>query len=407
MVWLPARAEDFLWTPSSPGVEMTIVTNSGPVIYSVVRVERERFGREFSLVTTLGSNTVAGVETLSRQLARLPEEMGAPVAAINADFFMMAGAAKGDPRGVHILRGELVSVPVGPAAFWVDTKGRWRGESLGNRLTVTWPGGGTNLAGLNEQLGTNTIVLFTPRMGTLYEYRPPTNSRNSSVTRANSTAKPEPDFPPKPGFIRPPGGREYVLQHAGDGPWLPLRVGRTYQAVVIESRDGFTYVPPGKMVLMLGSNLVVALPELTNGTPVTITAATEPDLIGVQEAIGSGPMLVREGQRYEVTARLSDTLQPRSAIGWNRKHLFMVVADGRQPGLSVGVRLEVMADFMIELGCEESLNLDGGQSSVLWLNGEIINHPSDGAKNTATADRVRGKEREVANAIVILRKSEE
>jgi len=158
---------------------------------------------------------------------------------------------------------------------------------------------------------------------------------------------------------------------------------------------------------MLGSNLIETLPALTNGTPVTITAATEPDVTGVQEAIGSGPMLVRNGERHEVTARLSDTLQPRSAIGWNRKHLFMVVADGRQPGLSVGVRLEVMADFMIELGCEESLNLDGGQSSVLWLNGEIINHPSDGAKNTATADRVRGKEREVANAIVILRKPEE
>jgi hypothetical protein len=300
-----------------------------------------------------------------------------------------------------------VSVPVGPAAFWVDTEGRWRGEWLGNRLTVAWPGSGMNLAGLNEQLGTNTMVLFTPRMGTLYQYRPPTNSRNSSVTSANSSAKPEPNFPPKPGFIRPPGGREYILQHTGDGPWLRLRVGQTYQASVVESRDGFTNVPPGKMLLMFGSNLVATLPELTNGTPVTITAATEPDLTGVQEAIGSGPMLVREGQRHEVTARMSDTLQPRSAIGWNRKHLFMAVADGRQPGLSVGVRLAAMADFMIELGCEESFDLDGGQSSALWLNGEIINHPSDGARNTANENRVRGREREVANAIVILRKPEE
>ncbi len=406
LVWLPAWAEDFIWRPSGPGVAMTIVTKPGPVIYSVVRVERERFGRELSLVTTLGSNTVAGMETLSRQVARLPEDMGTPVAAINADFFMMSGAAKGDPRGVHILRGELVSVPVGPAAFWVDLNGRWRGEPLGNRLTVAWPGGGMNLAGLNEQLGTNTMVLFTPQMGTLYNYRPPTNSRNSSVTRTNTSTPPS-DFPPKPGFIRPPGGREYILQRAGDGPWLPLRVGQVYQATVIGSHDGFTNVPPGKMLLMLGSNLVAALPELTNGTPVTITAATEPDLTGVQEAIGSGPMLVRNRQRHKVTARMSDTLQPRSALGWNGKHLFLAVADGRQPGWSVGVRLEVMADFMIELGCEESFDLDGGQSSALWLNGEIINHPSDGAKNTATTNRVPGREREVANAIVILRKPEE
>lgn len=412
LVWLPARAEDFVWTPDGPGVAVTLVTNPGPVIYSVVRLDRERFDQEFSLITTLGSNTVAGMETLSRQLARLPEELGTPVAAINADFFMMSGAAKGDPRGVHILRGELVSVPVGPAAFWVDTGGRWHGEPLGNRLTISWPGGGTNLAGLNEQLGTNTMVLFTPRMGTLLDFRPTTNSRNSSVTRssvtrAGSTTQADPNFPPKPGFIRPPGGREYVLERAGDGPWLPLRVGQTYQAIVVESREGFTMVPPGKMVMMLGSNLVAALPALTNGILVTITSATEPDLTGVQEAIGSGPMLVRSGERHEVKARMSDTLQPRAAIGWNQRHCFMAVADGRQPGLSVGVRLSRMADFMIELGCDESFDLDGGQSATLILNGTVINHPSDGARNTAGAKPVPGREREVANGIVVLRKQPE
>jgi exopolysaccharide biosynthesis protein len=161
------------------------------------------------------------------------------------------------------------------------------------------------------------------------------------------------------------------------------------------------------MLLMLGSNLVATLPELTNGTPVTITAATEPDLTDVQEALGSGPMLVRNGRRPELTARLSDTLQPRSAMGWNREHLFLAVADGRQPGLSVGVRLAAMADFMVELGCEEALNLDGGQSSALWLNGAIINHPSHGARNTDTINPVRGLERDVANAIVILRLPED
>ena len=158
---------------------------------------------------------------------------------------------------------------------------------------------------------------------------------------------------------------------------------------------------------MLGSNLVAEIPELTNGTPVTVTVATEPDLTGIEEALGSGPLLVRNRQRHEVTARMSDSAQPRSAIGWNKKHFFMVVADGRQPGFSVGVRLTQLADFMIELGCEEVFDLDGGQSSTLILNGAIINYPSDGAKDMGTDKAKPGREREVANGLVILRRLEE
>ena len=103
-------------------------------------------------------------------------------------------------------------------------------------------------------------------------------------------------------------------------------------------------------------------------------------------------MLVREGKRQDVVVRLSDTLQPRSALGWNEEYLYLAVADGRQREVSVGIRLEGMADFLIGLGCQEAINLDGGHSTVLMLNGRIINHP------------VQGRDREVANAIVILRK---
>jgi exopolysaccharide biosynthesis protein len=115
-------------------------------------------------------------------------------------------------------------------------------------------------------------------------------------------------------------------------------------------------------------------------------------------------MLVRDGKPYEVTARMSEQLHPRSALGWNAKYLYLVVADGRQPGLSVGIRLAEMADFMIALGCGEVINMDGGLSTTLMLNGKVINHPSDGARTSRDATSTPGKEREVANAIVVLRK---
>src|SRR6185436_16984996 len=143
-----------------------------------------------------------------------------------------------------------------------------------------------------------------------------------------------------------------TLEHSGGGPWLPLRVGHTYHARAVASSDGFTNVPPGMMLMSLGSDLFAKLPELTNGTPVTISVATEPDLSGVQTGLGTGPMLVRDGKLYEVTAQMSEQLHPRAAIGWDERYLYLVVVDGRQAGLSVGARLSQIAEFMIELGCD-------------------------------------------------------
>lgn len=388
-----AHAAEIHWQPSGPGLAMTRFTNSGPVIFSAVRIELDYFNKDLSLITTLASNQIIGTTPLLAQANALPKEWGTPVAAINADFFMMSGAAKGDPRGLHIWRGELVSVPTGPAGFWQDVKGQLHGEPVSSRLTVAWPGGGTNLCGLNEQLRTNSMVLFTPRMGRLNQDRTTTNT-TSSTSRPSRAA---PNFGiPQGGPIRPPGGREFTLEYSGTGPWMRLRVGQVYHAKVAATSDGFTNVPPGKMLMMLGSNLLARIPEITNGTPVTITVATEPDLSGIQEALGTGPMLVRDGgtnstSPHILTARMSEQMHPRAALGWNKKYLYLATADGRQKEISVGIKLSEMAAFMIELGCEEAINMDGGQSTTLMLNGKIINQQSSGLHA-------------IANGIVILRK---
>jgi hypothetical protein len=400
-----SQAGEFIWHDSSPGVAMTRYTNEGPVLYTVVRIDRDRLNKDLSLVTTLASNTVVGLDTLSNQVHALPKELGTPVAAVNADFFMMSGTTTGEPRGLQIIRGELVSVPTGSAAFWLDAQGKIHGEQVRSQLTISWPGGGTNLAGLNEQLGTNELVLFTPSMGRLYAYRAPTNRAATNRTTTTRSPASTANEIPKGGPIRPPGGREWTLAPDGPGPWLPLRVGRTYRARTIESADGFTNVPPGMMLMTLGSNLVATLPELTNGTPVNITVATDPDLSSVSEALGTGPMLVRDGKPHETKARMSEQLHPRTAIGWNDQHLFLVVADGRQTGLSVGARLSEVADFLVELGCSEAINMDGGVSTTLMLNGQTVNSPSFGINTPRVGPPNPGRQRPIKNAIVILRKT--
>ena len=51
-----------------------------------------------------------------------------------------------------------------------------------------------------------------------------------------------------------------------------------------------------------------------------------------------------------------------------------------------------LAAFMKNLGCAEAMNLDGGGSSTFWLNGKVMNSPSD------------KHERSLANAIIIVQK---
>jgi exopolysaccharide biosynthesis protein len=121
---------------------------------------------------------------------------------------------------------------------------------------------------------------------------------------------------------------------------------------------------------------------------------------GSKTALGGGPMLVHQGRRQKISRDGAGTYEsdsmferhPRSAIGWNKDYYFLVVVDGRQKNLSVGMTLEELSACMSDLGCEEALNLDGGGSSTLWYDGKVVNSPCDGV------------ERNVANAIVVVQK---
>jgi exopolysaccharide biosynthesis protein len=81
---------------------------------------------------------------------------------------------------------------------------------------------------------------------------------------------------------------------------------------------------------------------------------------------------------------------PRTAVGWNKKYIFFVVVDGRQKELSMGMTYVELAHFFKNLGCTEAINLDGGGSTTFWLDGKIMNSPSD------------KHERSVANCLFIV-----
>ncbi len=104
---------------------------------------------------------------------------------------------------------------------------------------------------------------------------------------------------------------------------------------------------------------------------------------GVWQAFSFGPGLVENGsvcvdENDEVgRAKASN---PRTAIGLiGENHFVFVVSDGRTDE-SEGLSLYELAEFMQSLGVKEAYNLDGGGSSTMYFNGEVINNPTSGGR---------------------------
>ncbi len=69
---------------------------------------------------------------------------------------------------------------------------------------------------------------------------------------------------------------------------------------------------------------------------------------------------------------------PRTCIGYTRDHkLIIMVIQGRFPGVAEGATLQHEAQLLLDLGCVEALNLDGGGSSCMLINGKATITPSD------------------------------
>ena len=116
---------------------------------------------------------------------------------------------------------------------------------------------------------------------------------------------------------------------------------------------------------------------------------------GVWNTLSFGPALVNNGQvlsgidQVEVDTNVGNHSiqgkQPRTAIGIiDDNHFVFVVVDGRSR-TSSGVTMSGLAEIMQSLGAKTAYNLDGGGSSEMWFNGQVVNNPSNGGER-ATSD---------------------
>lgn len=104
----------------------------------------------------------------------------------------------------------------------------------------------------------------------------------------------------------------------------------------------------------------------------------------MRTAVGGGPVLIHDG-RIRITNKEEQLFaggeqdkHPRTAMGYTKDgRLIVLVIQGRSPGVAEGATLEQEAKILFDLKCFEALNLDGGGSSCMLINGKPTIKPSD------------------------------
>ncbi len=328
------------------------------VPWSIHVFKFDRNDSSFCLETTMGGGDLMGKAAIADQVKKLPLEAGRPVAAVNGDFWYTQQEYQGDPMGLQIRSGELISSPAGRLCFWMDSSGKPQSTNVQASFKAAWPDGASFDFGLNELRKENQVVLYTQRVG-------PTTQT--------------------------PNGVEIILERHGTNIWLPLAAGRNVSARVREvRRAGNSPTSADTLVLSFSPAAAARMPKTQIGTEIQLATTTSPSLAGATMGIGASPTLVRHGKA--MTWSGSQPRHPRTAIGWSDRCFFLVEVDGRQRNFSIGMTFPEIADYMLKLGCTHAVNLDGGASATMWVMGSVVNNPS------------AGYDRLAANALVVLQK---
>ena len=108
-------------------------------------------------------------------------------------------------------------------------------------------------------------------------------------------------------------------------------------------------------------------------------------------AVAGGPVLLQNGEvkisnneELKFGGKAINDKHPRTLMGYTRNNkLIVMVVEGRRAGVADGVTLVQAAQLLKDLGCVEALNLDGGGSSCMLINGKETIYPSDKGQQRA------------------------
>lgn len=280
------------------------------------------------------------------------------MAAVNADFFMLPG---GTPVGAHVSRGVPFIGPTDRPIFAVTEQGEWRGGVARLDGHVATRGDTVHLVQINRAAAASSAYRGTTDGVTLFTAR-------ADTVRGDTSAA---------------GPRWTLRLIDGDE-----RAGR---GVVVRSTPAVTALPltPGTAALLAHGSAGDWSQRRSVGDTVTWQARVVLPARGdaaeavVVEAVGGWPELLHDGRdmlgTQVVSPPFGERRHPRTAVGWSAdgSRLFFVVVDGRQPPYSDGMSLPELTWLFQRIGAAHAVNLDGGGSSAVVIQGHVANRPSD------------------------------
>ena len=95
--------------------------------------------------------------------------------------------------------------------------------------------------------------------------------------------------------------------------------------------------------------------------------------MGVKEILSFDPVLIQNGRKVAIPG---GGTAPRTLIGQRANGSIVLVVLDSSKGNRVTATLAEAQQVMSELGCVTATNLDGGKSTTMYYNGEVINNPS-------------------------------
>ncbi len=371
MLWpLAGQAQDALLLPYTiaesvekvgPGLEHFVITTSRPAQRQAIHVLRMELRNPYTYIrSALGQGTVAGAETVTRQMARLgaAAPAAAVVAGVNGDFFLFSPVA-GVPFGLHIEDNELVLSPNAWPSFGVTAEGapfidyaRWEGKAVLYAADGT-ERGSIRLTAINRVRGPYDTVLYTPRFG--------------PATRTSAE------------------GIEVVLS----GLSGPLVANQVYQCQAQEVRAaaGNAAIAAGSLVLSVAGAGRALAQSIAVGDRIDLAITLAAPFERARHAISGNLLLVQDGRMALAAADAANSERhPRTAVGYNDRYIFLVTVDGRQPGYADGMTYRELAELCLNLGVQAAINLDGGGSTTFAVRPaaewtvSVRNRPSDGAE---------------------------
>ncbi|MFW5782133.1 MAG: phosphodiester glycosidase family protein, partial [Candidatus Muiribacteriaceae bacterium] len=153
---------------------------------------------------------------------------------------------------------------------------------------------------------------------------------------------------------------------------------------VFEISSKNAYIPPDGFVVAFHGGTQELLEDIKFMEELEFSVSLDEEMKNVRYAIGSGPGLIKDGE-INVTSteenfkpNLVYQRAPRTAIAiMENREVVFVTLDGRQKGYSIGMTLKELAEYLKSIGAVDAMNLDGGGSTTLVVEGKVLNRPSD------------------------------